>query len=356
MGFLSDIVGGVKDVLGSVKDIAGPLVSGFTDLPFVGGIGNFLSGITAKDLFSAGSAALPFFLTSEGQKQVNELNFAEAERNRQFQSSMFERQHASNAMFQRDAHAVQDLWQQQARSFNQDMSREQMSFIERMNSTQWQRAVDDMKAAGLSPMLAYSKGGNAGGSAVGGYTSAGAASSGPGVGLPGGSMARAESGVPAGFNSAYQMSMMREQLLQTRAQTAKMVEEAKTVKMQGDLFDAQRVHTVMDTKRVHELTEKLFEEVHLTRAQADKAREDIRLAISHGNLYRVEHILRELEIPQAFLKARALMDASGKPTWFGEAYPYLQPLESMIGTAASAAASARFAAKGAATINNYGRR
>ncbi len=93
----------------------------------------------------------------------------------------------------------------QANIANREMAREQMAFQERMSGTSWQRAVKDMKLAGINPMLAFSQGG---------------ASS------PGGQTARMEDVVGPAVSSAMAMRRMTADLKLVEQQT-------ETVRQQG---------------------------------------------------------------------------------------------------------------------------
>lgn len=113
---------------------------------------------------------------------------------------------------------------ERANQANRDLSREQMAFQERMSNTSWQRAVEDMRLAGINPMLAFGQGG---------------ASS------PGGQTAKMEDVLGPAASSAMAMMRMRadinlvkQQTETTRQQGYKAMSEGSFVQTQDHILGA----------------------------------------------------------------------------------------------------------------------
>lgn len=153
------------------------------------GILSFLSGL----LGSFGNAAASgvgsgllsrIFGLSAAEREQNAFNANEAEKNREWQSLQLQNQNAFNA-----------TEAEKSRQFQADQA-----------STQYQRGVADMQAAGLNPALAYGQGGASamqGATASAGSAPSGSAASGSGRGLA------------VGLSDLMQMALMKSQIDKT---------------------------------------------------------------------------------------------------------------------------------------------
>jgi len=211
-------------------------------------------------------------------------------------------------------------------SANSREAQRNRDFQERMSNTSYQRAVADLKQAGINPMLAYMKGG---------------------ASTPSGSTAQLENparGLGQSVGSAVQArkaaALLDAQIYETNARGDTAVE-------QGRLLSEQRLSAAIDNIQKEQFSAQDAQaKIDLARKQVEQISEAIEHSKSQQEsealarqLMRLEMMAKQLGLPSLLNEAR--IDES----WYGK---YIRPLLKDAGQITGVAGSAAGAALGSA--------
>lgn len=145
---------------------------------------------------------------------------------------------------------------------NQKVAASQMAFQERMSGSAYQRAVKDMKLAGINPMLAYSKGG---------------ATTPGGAGLP-------MQNVYAGADKVASTAL---QLRRTNAETSKIEADTRLADQANTSHLYNQVKTQAETNLTNIQRRIYNQNLHTAKAQAAGAQTEMRIDQSeYGKILR----------------------------------------------------------------------
>lgn len=272
MGIFSGILGAALPVIGGM--LGGPVGSAL-------GVAASTGSDLGRALGSGVSSAISAHDSREATVEQNQLNTAQADKQMAFQRDQQDRAHA----------------------FSSQQIAAQREYESGMSNSAYQRAIADMRAAGLNPMLAYHQGG------------ASTPSSPSPAGTTGGPGARAEMAAPglAAVNTALTAAKLQGELQKMSAETderrtAALVNLAQVPKLEQDTktsvssaanLEAQ-TKNILERLRVlmPEEHAKLVSEIYLNNARSNLTVEQWKHEFDKSRLTKAEVEIALLHIPQ----------------------------------------------------------
>lgn len=260
--------GGLLDFAAPIVNAVGDFFGGDDDDSSIGAIGDILKSVLGTvqpyipSVVQAGSA----YGVYEAQKEANTANLEIARQAQQFGGEQAD----LNRMFQQ-------LSADRAMAFSAQQASAQTNFQERMSNTSMQRAVADMKAAGVNPMLAFRAGGAS--------TPSGASGSGVAAGgsSAGGVPVRMENALASAVGSGAMAARVAQELETAKISNDNLRRQGKRIDAETELLKAQVPRVNQDTQTsaataavLAGQSQRVQDEMRVLQARAENLRAELR--------------------------------------------------------------------------------